>query len=157
MAANRTKPTTIVGAVSREAQIEALESMVLAVPEGEAGDELEMLLRVAQATTPEGANIDGGLPSLLDLVGHSLKIDSISRHAGDMEAYGKAWFIVADALDVKSGEMVRFQTSATVALMQLVKWFQLGAYPVWVDVKAVTTRNKQQAINLVLTDSAISA
>lgn len=145
----------VVHAVSREAQLAHIESLVLSVPEAESGDEFEILARLANATTPDELNMGDGLPAIKDLVGRTLIVRGIARRESDKQ-YDTAWYLVIDATDANTGEEVRCQTSAKVAMMQLVQLHNMQAFPAWIRVDSKVTRNDMTAINLVIQDTAIS-
>lgn len=147
MTSTRKEDDTAVQPVSAEAQLARYDAMIMAVPEATEDDGTGMVLQVLNATNWEAVNLGDKLPSFKDLIGKEFQVLAVERRIGD-EQFGGGWYLVADCVDKRTGETFRAQTSAGVAMAQLVALHNLGAFPVILRVESANTRGGREAVNL---------
>ena|ERR1700761_1081463 len=96
----------------------------------------------------------GKLPSLEDITPAALLITrDITRHVSDIEG-GLPFYLVCDAVNLTTGEPVRFQTSSKVPTIKIAKLYALDALPARVATsKAKTaTRGGFHPLDLTVTE-----
>jgi len=108
--------------------VAAYEAMIVSVPDA-GGDGFDGILE--QIARADGlADLDapwrsGGLEEYANV---PLAILGIRKMPSDFPG-GLPWFLVVDAATVDDGERVTFTTGAVGVVAQLVKAYQLGAFP----------------------------
>lgn len=108
--------------------VAAYESMIAEVPEagGEGFDGiLEQIARAADVAALDAPWRSGGLEEWANV---PLAVLGIRKMPSDY-AGGLPWFLVVDAAVVETGEAITFTTGAVGVVAQLVKGWQLGAFP----------------------------
>lgn len=136
--------------VSVSATLEAFTAMVSAIPGPEDYDPNENLARILQATTWEELSDDqDSLPSGRDMAGRTLLVEKIVRHASTMQD-GPGWYLVADAVDVNTGERVKFQTSAGELMAVLVKLHWSDAFPARLTIRTARTSAGRDVVKIAV-------
>lgn len=109
---------------------DALEAALLGIPETSDDGYERLLLQLAAAT--DAADLDApwraeGLTQYLDT---PLEVRALRRIPSEYDG-GLPFFLVVDAADLTTGELVTFTTGAVSVVAQLAKANQLGAIPGW--------------------------
>lgn len=94
-----------------------------------------MLDQILSAETVEQLDATlSGLPSAEDFGGKPLDIIGIAKAPSDYEE-GLGFYLIVDAVVAATGEAVRFSTGSTTIVAQLVKAYDLDAFPIRVIPK----------------------
>lgn len=121
-------PTGDAPAPLRPEVVAAYESMIADVPDA-GGDAFDSILgTIAQAADVADLDAPWRSAGLDDVIDRPLLIGGIRKMPSDFGA-GLPWFLVVDAADAESGEVVTFTTGAVSVVAQLVKAWQMGAFP----------------------------
>lgn len=104
-----------------------LSPMLGLIPDGE-GDAFGIFSRLLNADTVEGLNVEGSLPSAQDLAPFRVVVKSLTKHQSDMGGAIPVYLVVEGVLP-ETGETIRFQTSAGVPFVVMVKLFAMGKLP----------------------------
>lgn len=140
------KPAQDAIPVSRAAILDAFTSLVLSVPEAPEGDIADLLGPIVNATDWEHLNPLDKLPSSKDLVGHSLRVESIRRVVSDKDSLTGFYFL-ASGNDINTGEVLKFTAGGEQSMAVLAKLHTLGNLPAVVKFTPVSTRSGNDAIN----------
>lgn len=125
-----------------------LTPLLMGIPEGTGSGE-DMLKRLLEATTVEELDLSGSLPSAQTLAPFYCRVASLTRHESTMGG-AVPWYLVAEGSDPKTGEVVRFQTSAGVPFIVLTKLHGMGLLPANVKITKAEkeTRNGYRPLNV---------
>jgi hypothetical protein len=116
------------GTPIRPEVVAAYESMIATVPEA-GGDGFDgILAQIAGAADVAALDAPWRSGGLEEWANEPLAILGIRKMPSDYPG-GLPWFLVVDAATVKDGERVTFTTGAVGVVAQLVKAWQLGAFP----------------------------
>lgn len=108
--------------------IEAYEAMIAQVPDA-GGDGVEAILaQLAGITDPSKLDTPWRSGGLAEYAGRMVIVRGIRKMASDFDG-PLPWFLIVDGQDVQTGEEIHLTTGATSVVAQLVRAFQLGAFP----------------------------
>lgn len=137
-----------------KAAVAARQTSITASPEVIREEFLKMILVVPEMEGDGGANIiaqvlAGG--SVMDsndiwqtgdsdkLIGVELEIRAINRFASDFDE-GNGWFFLVEAINRKTGELVRFSNGSQTVMAQLVKAHLGGELPIIAVIEQAKVR-----------------
>jgi len=102
-----------------------------AIPEPASDDGgLSMVADILSADTWEDLIGDqSGLPKAELVSGKEMLFHSIERHDSTLPDSPLPYFLVVTCTSLETGEVIRFQTSATTIVAKLVKMAEFGAFP----------------------------
>lgn len=107
----------------------AFDDALMAVPESGEGGMASILLAIAQATDPLDVDAPWRTSDLTSLVNIPLRISGVRRAPSDFDG-GLGWFLIVDAANIATGELVTITAGAVAVVGQLVKLHALDAFPV---------------------------
>ena len=108
--------------------------VIVALIPGDDGNGAERIVtQLLEAQTIDDLNAPWGGTSGRALAGKRLAIRGITKRPSSYED-GAGVFLVADAVDAKTGEQATFTTSSLSTVIQLSRCHQLGLFPVIADV-----------------------
>lgn len=113
--------------------IARVREAVSAIPGDDGSGAERIVTQLLDATTIDDLNAPWAGTSGRNLAGRQLVIRGVTQRPSTFED-GAGIFLVADALDRKTGEPCVFTTSAVSVVIQLAKVHQLGMWPVIADV-----------------------
>ncbi len=106
------------------------EAMVEDIPEA-GGDGVEgILVQLAQATSVDALDAPWRADGLSAYLGRPLRIESLRRMPSEYGS-GLPFFLIVNAADLETGELVTLTTGAVSVVAQLAKANQLGQVPGW--------------------------
>lgn len=112
----------------REVALAKFAELVMAFPEGD-DDGTGIILDILNATDWEDLKESKSeLPDARDMVGRDLIFTEATRHVSTIEG-GLPFYLIVNAVDRKSGELVRFNTSAASVITKLGKLYALECWP----------------------------
>ncbi len=123
---DQAQPPTVIGSRASE----ALTAALLTIPETSDDGYERLLLQLAAAEDAADLGAPwraGGMTQYLD---RPLEVRALRRIPSDYDG-GLPFFLVVDAGDLLTGELVTFTTGAVSVVAQLAKASQLGAIPGW--------------------------
>lgn len=124
----KNQPAGEVLPVSRDAVLAQFVPMLAAIPDAVDDDGSGIIAEILQATNLDGLNTSGTMDDSAKMIGRSLKITGLTKRASDLPD-GLPFYLIVDYVDRHSGELGKFQTSATTIVAQLVKAQMLGLVP----------------------------
>lgn len=129
--------------------IEAYESMIETVPDAGGGGFDSILRAIAAATDARDLDAPWRSEGIKELANAKLRVQGIRKMPSDFEG-GLPWFLIIDAVIVATGEVVAVTTGALSVVAQLVKAWQLGAFPLDVVVRVAVrpSRNGYYPVHL---------
>lgn len=136
-------------AITPEKALAAYAGMIMAIPEAPESDGSEIIAAILMATSIDELQGTSKLPAGKELVGKTLRIDGITRFQSDIEG-GLGHYLVVDATDTGSGEVIKWQTSAGALMATLVKLHFSDAFPAIVEITSSTTRSGMVAVNAIV-------
>lgn len=108
--------------------IEAYEAMIASVPDA-GGDGVEAILaQLAGITDPSKLDTPWRSGGLAEYAGRMIIVRGIRKMESDYDG-PLPWFLIVDGQDAQTGDEIHLTTGATSVVAQLVKAFQLGAFP----------------------------
>jgi len=113
--------------------IERVRDAVRGIPGDDGGGAERIVTQLLDATTIDDLNAPWDGSSTRSLAGRRLAIRGITQRPSQFED-GAGIFLVADAVDAKTGEPAVFTTSAVSIVIQLARAWQLGLFPLIADV-----------------------
>lgn len=116
--------------VIRPEVVEAFAAMVADVPEAGADGYESILLQIAKAEDVTDLDAPWRADGLKAFIGHPLEVRGLRRMASEY-AGGLPFFLIVDAADLETGELVTVTTGAVSVVAQLAKAWQLGSIPGW--------------------------
>jgi hypothetical protein len=137
--------------VTPEQAASVYPELVLTIPPAEAGNADGMLADILNAESWEDLNAEAGkLPKAELMIGRTLKVTNLVRHESTEEG-GIGYYLVIDAVDIATGEAIKWQTSAMSIMAKLAKLSQLRCYPVLVKVTKAEKATKNGRFPLDIT------
>lgn len=112
-----------------EAIREAFLQMVLVVPEMEGDGGANIIAQIMQGTSVLDSNDIWTSSDSEKLVGIELEIRSINRFESDYSE-GLGWFFLVEAVNLRSGELIRFSNGSQTVMAQLVKAYLGDELPI---------------------------
>lgn len=94
---------------------------------------MSIVSRLLDAESPEQLNTLGELPSGEDVAGRVLIVTGLARRKSDYEG-GMGVYLVVDAVDASTGEVVRFGTGSTGIVAALAKAHASGWLPLRCEI-----------------------
>jgi hypothetical protein len=151
VAGSKTASTELVNVITRDNLATEYRAIFMGIPEAQDDDGAAFILDALNATSLDDFNAESKLPSLDSLAPAKLKVESLVRRPSDIEG-GIGWYLVVDAVDLSSGEMVRFQTSAAKPMAVLARIHQLGKLPaiIAVEKRAEATRSGMHPLQVTV-------
>ena len=108
--------------------IEAYEAMIASVPDA-GGDGFESILAaIALASAPSQLDAPWRSTGLAGFANTPLVVTGIRKMPSDFPG-GLPWFLIIDAANLLTGEVVSITTGAVSVVAQLVKAWSLDAFP----------------------------
>jgi hypothetical protein len=129
-----TRPSSPVPA-DRATVVAQIKNLLDLVPDAPDDDGSAIMARLLSADTWEDLNAQGSLPSAKDLAPAQLRVTGIVKRLSDLEGEDDATgirldhYLVVDAVDVNTGEAVRWQSSAPGVVLPLAKLHVWGKLP----------------------------
>lgn len=129
MTASRTTSDTAgTELVLSTATIERFQEMVILIPDTEGGGVENILASIFDATSAAElekpwSDMDRGIP-----LGVPFLANGLTKSASDFRD-GLGFYLVVDAIDLRTGESVEWVTGSVSVVAQLVKAYQLGILP----------------------------
>lgn len=112
----------------------AFAELVSAIPADDTGTgTLAIVSRMLDAEAPEQLNTTGELPSGEDMAGRVLIVTGLTRRKSDYEG-GMGVYLVVEAVDASSGEVLRFGTGSTGIVAALAKAHSAGWLPLRCEI-----------------------
>jgi hypothetical protein len=102
--------------------------MLEAVPDAVDDDGFGIIAGLLEAEDWEGLNRESKLPDAVDQAGKQLKWTDVSKRPSDL-GEGLPYYLIIDAVNVATGEAVKFQTSAPGVVIPAIKLQQWGKLP----------------------------
>jgi len=116
------------------AEIEAaFEALLATVPDAVDDDGFAIIAGLIEADDWEGLNRDATLPNAEAMVGRRLKVTGITKRPADM-GQSMSHYLIADAIDTRTGEVLRWQTSSPGVAVVLVKLHGWGKIPAIIEI-----------------------
>jgi len=112
---------------------ERVREAVRGIPGDDGSGAERIITQLLDATTIDDLNAPWDGTSSRNLGGKRLTIRGITQRPSQFED-GAGIFLVADAVDAKTGETAVFTTSAVSVVIQLARAYQLGLFPLIADV-----------------------
>lgn len=129
----------------RELDLAAVTDMAIAmgdsVPEAVSDDGAGIIGNLIGAGSWEDLNTISKLPNGKDMTGRRIIVQAIARRPSELQADDDAtgvklpYYLVVDAVDERTGESVRWQTSAPALVVPLIKLHGWGKFPALVEVR----------------------
>ena len=113
--------------------IERVRDAVRGIPGDDGGGAERIITALLDATSIDDLNAPWDGTSSRNLAGRRLAIRGITQRPSQFED-GAGIFLVADAVDAKTGEPAVFTTSAVSVVIQLARAWHLGLFPLIADV-----------------------
>ena len=110
--------------------VAAYEAMAQSIPLAGADGYESILLQIIQADDPAALDAPWRADGLKAFIGHPLEVRGLRRMESEF-AGGLPFFLIVDAVDLETGEVVTVTTGAVSIVAQLAKAFSLGAVPGW--------------------------
>lgn len=110
-----------------------VRELVAAIPDNDSGGAENIIEQLLAADTIDDLNAPWEGVSGRKLHGKRLSIRGVSARPSSFEG-GAGIFLVADAVDAKTGEKAVFTTSALSVVIQLAQAHKLGMFPLLVEV-----------------------
>lgn len=133
-------------AARREATLVAFKELVNLVPLAEEGDIADLLGPILAAQDWEELNVAGKLPSSKTLVDHTVEIQDMRRKVSDQDSL-TGYYLLCDAVDLKTAEFIRFSAGGAQAVAVLSKLYVMNLLPARVKFSAVKIADVGEAIN----------
>jgi hypothetical protein len=140
MATNETVETTILPNADSHA-IEVFNDLISKVPEAGENPYDSIILQIADAKKLEDLDRPWLSDSLSKLDGKEILINSIRKSESSFDE-GFGYFLIIDYVDKETGESAVASTGAVAVVIQLVKAFQLGLFPLSCIVKKADRPSK---------------
>jgi len=112
---------------------EWIREAVRGIPGDDGSGAERIITQLLDATSIDDLNAPWEGTASRNLAGKRLTIRGITQRPSQFED-GAGIFLVADAIDTKTGEAAVFTTSAVSVVIQLARAYQLGLFPVIADV-----------------------
>jgi len=112
---------------------ERVREAVRGIPGDDGSGAERIITQLLDATSIDDLNAPWDGTSSRNLAGKRLTIRGITQRPSQFED-GAGIFLVADAVDAKTGEPAVFTTSAVSVVIQLARAWQLGLFPLIADV-----------------------
>ena len=119
---------TVARVITRDNLIAEYTKILESIPEAQDDDGVGFILDVLNAETVDDLNREDSLPSLDSLAPCRLKFLDVVRRPSDLEN-GMPFYLVVDAMDTRTGEAIRFQTSAGTPMAVIASRWQRGQWP----------------------------
>lgn len=113
--------------------IARVRELVADIPEADAGGAEAIVEQLIAATTIDDLNAPWDGTSGRKMAGKTLVVQGIHARPSQYEG-GAGIFLVALAVDAKTGEKATFTTSALAVVLQLAQAYRLGMFPVTVEI-----------------------
>lgn len=151
MAANPTSTPAAEVEPLPEALLAQFKPILDSIPWDEDDDGTGILTRMLEAQTWEDLNVLGNLPSLESLSPCRLKVLKIAKRESDLGGRMPVYLLV-DAVNPDSGEMVKFNTSAGQPFLAMAMLHHMGNLPALIEVKPSDkpTRRGYRPLNLTV-------
>lgn len=134
MAAPRNRPGKVLAEpLSREVILAQYSAVLEEIPFAEDDGGLSIIANILTATTWEELNRENELDNLQDFVGKRVKVIKLERRISDIEG-GMPWYLMVDAIDADTGELVKINTSAGSPMAKLAMLHHFGNLPALVKV-----------------------
>ena len=121
--------------------IQQYESLLAAIPDAGGSGYEGILAAIASAQSPADLDAPWRSTDTNDLVGLPLSILAVSKSPSDFGG-GLAFFLVVQAVDVRTGEPVTFTTGAVGIVAQLAKAYAMGALPLHATIREAASRRE---------------
>jgi hypothetical protein len=128
------------GVADPAAIFDAAVALIEDIPEAPDGDGLGIIGALLDADDWEDLNRDAHLPNGKDVAGQRLRVSSLARRLSDLGADDGTGgvrlphYLVIDSVNIDTGEVVRWQTSAPALVVPLAKLHRWGRLPAIVQV-----------------------
>jgi hypothetical protein len=142
-----TKNTGAVAPLSADNALDVFTQMLAMVPDAPESDGSEILARIMESDDIDDAGAQTSLPAAKDLVGKRFLVHGITKNAADEGMEGLPFYVIVDATDKRTGEVVRWQTSAKNITAWLVKLHLGNAFPADIEITSAKTRSGREAVD----------
>lgn len=124
-----TAPAEVEAWVPPAELMQRVEVLLQDVPGGEDDGMTAIAEQILSATSWEELNPGGGLPALLDVAGHDVRMERIEKRTSKIGG-GTGIYLVVKGIDPETGEEFTASTSASGVMLRLIKAWSLGAFPI---------------------------
>jgi len=113
--------------------VAAVRELVAAIPGNDDAGAENIVTQLLAATTIDDLNAPWEGTSGRNLAGKRLQVRGVTARKSSFDG-GTGIFLVADAVDAKTGDKAVFTTSALAVVIQLAQAHKLGMFPLLVEV-----------------------
>lgn len=114
--------------ITREVLLAQYGDILQEIPMAEDGDGFGIIVDILNATSWEDLNRDAEMDDMRDWVGKRIKVTNMIRRESTLDN-GMPWYLIVDAVDVKSGELVKINTSSGSIMAKLAMLHHWGNIP----------------------------
>jgi hypothetical protein len=119
--------------VSREVLLAQYGALLEQIPLAQDDDGFGLIKDILTATNWQELNRESELDNLQKYVGKTLKIIGMERRVSEIEG-GMPWYLMVDAIDVASGELIKLNTSAGTPMAKMTMLHKFNNLPALVKI-----------------------
>lgn len=132
--------------LSKNNALEVFVQMLALIPDEPESDGSEILERILLSTDIADSQSPSSLPAARDMVGRTFMVNGLTKNVST-EAEGLPFYVIVDSTDTRTGEQVRWQTSARSITAWLVKLFLSNALPAEIEIYSAETRSGRKVVD----------